>query len=119
MSKTDYNKDGRIDLYISGLAGRNTQTYVFDGRDGSLLKTLALPASEAQADQPGDRGSALGWSSRAPGDLNGDGEPDFVAAAPFQNVGGSQDRAAYTSSCPMFRASSRRVGSRRRGVVRV
>ncbi len=92
MSRTDYNKDGRPDLYLSGLSGQNTETYVFDGRDGSLLKTLALPPSEAQASVPGNSGSGLGWSSRAPGDLNGDGEPDYVASAPFQDVGGTQDQ---------------------------
>jgi len=91
-SKTDYNKDGRPDLYISGLSGINTETYVFDGRDGSVLKTLALPASEAQAGGTGNSGSGLGYSSRAPGDLNGDGEPDFVAGAPFQDVSGVQDQ---------------------------
>jgi len=91
-SKTEYNKDGRPDLYVSNLQGKNTETNVYDGRDGSLLKTLALPASEAQASVPGNMGSGLGWSSRAPGDLNGDGEPDFVAAAPGTDMGGNRDQ---------------------------
>ncbi|MDQ3608314.1 MAG: hypothetical protein M3459_05365 [Actinomycetota bacterium] len=61
MSRTDYNKDGRPDLYLSGLSGINTETYVYDGRDGSLLKTLALPPSEAQASQGNSNsGSGLG-----------------------------------------------------------
>jgi hypothetical protein len=107
VSPTDYNKDGTTDLYISGLAGVMTQTYVFDGRDGSLLKELELPASLAQENQTGNTGSALGWSARAPGDLNGDCEPDFVAAAPFQDVGGVQDQGRVffflsngPSACP-------------------
>ncbi len=91
-SRTDYNRDGRPDLYVSGLAGLNTSTDIFDGRDGSLLRTLALPGSEAQNNAPGNSGSALGWSSRAPGDLNGDGEPDYVAAAPMADAGGNQDQ---------------------------
>jgi len=91
-SRTDYNKDGRPDLYLSGLSGQNSETYIFDGRDGSLLKTLALPSSEAQASQPGNTGTGLGASSRAPGDLNGDGEPDYAATAATQDVGGVQDQ---------------------------
>jgi FG-GAP-like repeat len=92
VSRTDYNKDGRTDSYISNLQSQNTTTSIFDGRDGSLLKTLALPASEAQPPRPMNNGSSLGWSSRAPGDLNGDGEPDYVAAAPYQDVGANQDQ---------------------------
>ncbi|HEV2060339.1 MAG TPA: hypothetical protein VGR11_13365 [Solirubrobacteraceae bacterium] len=97
QSKTDYNKDGRTDLYLSNLSGHNAgdtapaATYVFDGRDGTLLKRLALPASLSQEGQPSNTGTGLGWSSRAPGDLNGDGEPDYVAAAPFQDVNGILD----------------------------
>ncbi len=91
-SRTDYNKDGRPDLYLSGLAAINTETFLYDGRDGSLLKTLGLSSSEAQPNVPGNNGSGLGWSSRAPGDLNADGEPDFIAAAPFQDVLGNQDQ---------------------------
>jgi len=97
VSRTDYNKDGRTDSYVSNLQGQNTTTSIFDGRDGSLLKTLALPASEAQPTRPipgggQNNGSSLGWSSRAPGDLNRDGEPDYVAAAPYQDVGESRDQ---------------------------
>ena len=97
QSKTDYNKDGRTDLYVSNLSGHNPgdtsppATYVFDGRDGKLLKQLTLPASLSQDTQGDNTGTGLGWSSRAPGDLNGDGEPDYVAAAPFQDIGGIQD----------------------------
>ncbi|MDQ4047770.1 MAG: hypothetical protein M3131_00065 [Actinomycetota bacterium] len=97
VSRTDYNKDGRTDSYVSNLQGQNTTTSIFDGRDGSLLRTLALPPSEAQPNRPiqgggTNNGSALGWSSRAPGDLNRDGEPDYVAAAPYTDVGGARDQ---------------------------
>jgi hypothetical protein len=51
-----------------------------------------LPPSEAQGPEPGNNGSSLGWSSRAPGGLNGDGEPDYVAAAPYTDVNGTQDQ---------------------------
>jgi hypothetical protein len=64
---------------------------VFEGGDGSLLKTLRQPPSEQQQTQGDDTGSGFGWSSRAAGDLNGDCEPDYVAAAPFQNIDGIRD----------------------------
>ncbi len=94
MAKTDYNKDGTPDLYVGqtphhvGGAGidQSGGTYVFNGKDGSLLKSLELPASDAQPGGPGNNGSNLGWTVIAPGDLNGDGEPDYVAGAPFTDV---------------------------------
>jgi hypothetical protein len=91
-SCTDYNKDGTPDLYVSNAASSNTETYVFEGRTGSLLKTLGLPPGVGQAPSEGNAGTALGQSSRAPGDLNGDGEPDYVATAQTQDVGGTQDQ---------------------------
>ncbi len=97
LDKTDYNKDGRPDLYVGQsphhLPGTDQSggTYVFDGRDGSLLKSLELPPGVGQPGSPGDLGSNLGWSVAAPGDLNGDSEPDFLAAATFQNVGDNKD----------------------------
>jgi Ca2+-binding RTX toxin-like protein len=90
MSKTDYNRDGRPDLYVGqsphhipdlGSGRGNGGTYVFDGRDGSLLKRLEMPASDRQIGS--GFGPNLGWSQAAPGDLNADGEPDYVAGAPF------------------------------------
>ena len=97
MARTDYNKDGTPDLYVGQnphhLTGSAIDTsggtYVFDGRDGSLLKSLELPASDAQRGATGNLGSVLGWSIVAPGDLNGDGEPDYVAGAPTTDVGPS------------------------------
>jgi hypothetical protein len=97
LTKTDYNKDATPDLYVGqsphhvGGTGidQSGGTYVFDGRDGSLLKSLELPASDAQPGAPGNNGSNLGWGMAAPGDLNGDGEPDYVAGAPFTDVGPS------------------------------
>ncbi|MCA1843602.1 MAG: integrin alpha [Actinobacteria bacterium] len=34
----------------------------------------------------------MGWSAAAPGDLNGDGRPDYVAGAPYADVGRVQDQ---------------------------
>ncbi|MDQ3647379.1 MAG: hypothetical protein M3433_02110 [Actinomycetota bacterium] len=98
LSQTDYNKDGRIDSYVSNLQGQNTTTSIFDGRNGLLLKNLGLgPLGQRSLPVLGgqgstNNGSSLGWSSRAPGDLNGDGEPDYVAAAPYQDVNGNRDQ---------------------------
>lgn len=39
-------------------------------------------------------GPSLGWSSASPGDLNGDGNPDYVATAPFEDVGPNKDQGA-------------------------
>jgi hypothetical protein len=89
-NRTDYNKDGTTDLYISSTGSDDGKTYVFDGRDGSLLKTLALPATEIQPNIEGDRGSGL--NGRALGDVNGDGEPDFAAGASNQDVNGVRDQ---------------------------
>jgi hypothetical protein len=102
MAKTDYDHDGDSDLYIGssphavGGANQSGGTFVFDGRDGSLLKSLTLPSSDAQPGipaavpgGPSNNGSNLGWGLAAPGDLNGDGQPDYVAGAPFEDGGGS------------------------------
>jgi len=97
LSRTDYNQDGNPDLYVGqsphhvGGTGidQSGGTYVFKGSDGALLKSLELPASDAQPGAPGNNGSNLGWTNAAPGDLNGDGEPDYVAGAPFSDVGPS------------------------------
>ncbi len=101
LDKTDYNKDGRPDLYVgqsphtvSG-SDQSGGTYVFNGVDGSLLKSLELPPGVRQPGSPGDLGSNLGWSVAAPGDLNGDGEPDFLAAATFQNVGNKDEGRGF------------------------
>ncbi len=94
MSRTDYNKDSTPDLYIGqaphGGGDENGGTYVLDGRDGSLLKALELPAADLQ-NITGDGGPSLGFSSAASADLNGDGEADYLGGAPFFNENGVQD----------------------------
>lgn len=90
MSKTDHNGDGTPDLYVGqsphhipdlGSGRGNGGTYVFNGKTGTLLERLEMPASDRQVGS--GFGPNLGWAQAAPGDLNGDGEPDYVAAAPF------------------------------------
>jgi len=105
LAQTDYNKDGVPDLYIGNdphhhipPIDQRGETNVFDGRNGTLLKNLPLPAPyDSELGSPGNLGPNLGWTVSAPGDLNGDGEPDYVAGAPFTDVGANQDQGALMS----------------------
>lgn len=104
LARTDYNRDGTPDLYVGSSphhgAGATTNqsggTYIFDGGDGSLLVSLELPVSHVQTGTgdpgAGNIGPNLGRSVAAPGDLNGDKKPDYVAGAPNMDVGGDQDQ---------------------------
>ncbi len=93
LAKTDYNEDGRPDLYVGSSPHHEpgTQqsggTYVFNGPNGALLKIFDLPPPDVQ---PGvsaaDTGPQLGRSVAAPGDLNGDGDEDYIAGAPTINT---------------------------------
>ena len=98
MSKTDYNKDGVPDQYVGDaphhipVSNQDGGTRVFDGRDGSVLKQFPLPESDSQPAVEGNGGPRLGWTSAAAGDLNGDGEPDYLGGAPFFDVGETKDQ---------------------------
>jgi hypothetical protein len=100
LAKTDYDLDGKPDLYVGSsphhLSGstvdRRGGTYVFKGLDGSLLKQLDESPATSLQKSGGSYGSNLGWTVAAPGDLNGDGNPDYVAGAPFHDVGSSLDQ---------------------------
>ncbi len=100
MSKTDYNHqvDGVNDLYIGqsphhtpGATNQDGGTYVMNGTDGSALKALELPTACSQPGSATNNGPNLGWTVSTPGDLNADGEPDYVAGAPFFDRGANQD----------------------------
>ncbi|MCP9492051.1 MAG: integrin alpha [Solirubrobacteraceae bacterium MAG38_C4-C5] len=98
MSKTDFNKDGTPDQYVGDaphhipVSDQDGGTRVFDGRDGSVLKQFNVPASDSQPAVAGNGGPRLGWTSAAAGDLNGDGEPDFLGGAPFADEGDTKDQ---------------------------
>ena len=82
----DVNHDGHADLvYSAFLDPANAEfagtTYVFSGADGSVLRTIHNTLE-------GDR---FGYSTVGAGDLNGDGEPDFVVSA-TQHDGAGVDR---------------------------
>lgn len=80
LARTDYDADGHPDLYVGSHAG----TYVFNGRDASVFKVLDLPAEEFADQPPGN--TNIGRSVAAPGDLDGDCEPDYVAGSPGHDV---------------------------------
>lgn len=111
MATTDYNRNGIPDLYVgasphhvAGSTGSGVSA-VFNGRNGSLLKTLSPPQSDVQPSTESDLGPNLGWTVAAPGDLNGDGLPDYLAGAPFLDVGANQDQGAVY----VFRSASARA----------
>ncbi len=96
MSKTEYDGDKVNDLYVgqsphAAPPMEDGGTYVFNGTDGSLLKALDLPPACSQPGTTSDNGPALGWTVSTPGDLNGDGVPDYVAGAPFFDRGTNID----------------------------
>lgn len=91
LAATDFNKDGVADQYIGQAPHHITGgdqsggTYVFDGRNGSVLKILEVPS-------PAEDNPRLGWGLAAAGDLNGDGEPDYLGGSPFADVAGNTDQ---------------------------
>jgi len=96
MANTDYDRDGRPDLFV-GQNGSERElgggSYIFDGTSGSLLKSLELPAEDREQQRtlppPGPR---FGRTVSAPGDLNGDGEPDYLVGAPQIDVGSNANQ---------------------------
>jgi len=81
LEKTDYDRDGRPDLYMGSFSG----SYIFDGDTGALQKIFDLPPGDESGQQPGN--TNLGRAVAAPGDLNGDGEPDFLSGSPGHDIG--------------------------------
>ncbi len=103
MTTTDYDNNGVADFYVgqsphhvAGATGSGG-SYIFSGPASSaahtavLLKALELPPPDQQASTSADLGPNLGWGLAAPGDLDGDGNQDYLAGAPFKDVAGVQD----------------------------
>lgn len=65
---------------IVGAFGQDGEgkAFVFDGRSGKLVRTLAAPES---------LGGSFGWSVANAGDLNSDGVSDMLVGAPYSTVG--------------------------------
>lgn len=107
MDSVDYDSDGTPDLYVGqaphhGDTGEGG-TAVFSGKDGSLLKVLDLPPEDRV---PGDDNAKLGYFVAAPGDLNGDQAPDFVAGAEGKDIGEGREGALYAFLSSPFPAIS-------------
>ena len=90
----DTNQDGFVDLIVGaheeepdGSPRDAGRTYVFSGRDGSLLLELKSPNEEEE--------SHFGYSVASLGDLNQDGAPDLLIGAPFE---GPPSGGAYVFS---------------------
>jgi len=89
----DLDGDG-IDEIVAGAPQVNDPVtlsgavLVFDGADGTLLYKLTDPQET----------NRLGASVAGPGDVNGDGVPDIVAGAPFDNNFAGTAGAAYVFS---------------------
>ncbi len=97
LARTDHDRDGAPDLYVGSSphhepgSAQLGGTYVFHGRSGSLLRIFDLPPPDVQVGTADNNGPQLGRSVAAPGDLNGDGEPDYLAGAPTIDVGNSRN----------------------------
>ncbi len=89
-TRADANGDGVPEVLVgaplegenAGLNAESGRAYLFSVADGSLLQTLVSPALE----QNSWFGSAM---SEAGGDVDGDGEYDFVVGAERQDIGSS------------------------------
>jgi len=82
----DVDRDGIADV-IAGAPG-SSRAYVYSGRDGRLLLTLA----------PDSSNEGFGGSTAGAGDQNGDGFADVVVGAPSSNAGGAGVGRAYIFS---------------------
>ena len=78
----DFNKDRKPDIVIGAplQAANRGAVYVYNGIDGSLIRRLKPPVSQAFA-----KFGAAVYASR---DLTGDRRADIIVGAPGQNVGG-------------------------------
>ena len=96
LARTDYDQDGKDDLFVGQNGSETTLgggSYIFNGPNGSLLKAFELPAEDREEQRtlppPGPR---FGRTVSAPGDLNGDGQPDYFVGAPQIDVGPNRDQ---------------------------
>jgi FG-GAP repeat/Thrombospondin type 3 repeat len=86
----DVNSDGRSDIAIGapweGQDGKGA-VHVFSGLDGSLIRSLHMPAPDS-----GGLEYATFGISVAVGDVNDDGKGDVVVGAPHTLVGGNAEQ---------------------------
>ena len=75
----DVNRDGVPDVLVGDPS--QGRAFVFNGTNGQQLYTLDNPTSQAF--------TAFGGSVAGVGDVNGDGVPDLLVGASWQDVGGN------------------------------
>ncbi|MDQ4145009.1 MAG: integrin alpha [Actinomycetota bacterium] len=100
LAKTNYNRDRFPDLYLGSSphhvpgTPQSGGTYVFNGRNGRLLRAFELPQADRQhgVAEPRNVGPNMGRAVAAPGDVNGDRQPDYVTSAPNLDVGQDVDQ---------------------------
>ncbi|HEX4666125.1 MAG TPA: integrin alpha [Chthoniobacterales bacterium] len=78
----DFNKDGRPDIVVGAPLNTNNRgaVYVFNGRDGSLIRTLRAPVKQDFA--------KFGAAVYASPDITGDRKADIIVGAPGLDVNG-------------------------------
>ena len=84
-SAGDLDRDGRPDSVVSSRGGNPGRVTVFGGLGlGSVLKVFQDP-------QPQAEGTLFGSSISYPGDVNGDGLPDYFVSSRAADVGAAKD----------------------------
>ena len=98
----DVNDDG-VDDFIIGASGQDTcgasgnrgRAYVYFG-GSDLNESLNYPNPDLFLEDPDMQDDArFGWALAGVGDINGDGENDFIVGAPGNDAGGSLKGKAY------------------------
>ena len=89
----DVNRDGHADLAVGAMlddnGGRDSGSLrVFSGKDGKILYTVHGVTA----------GGWFGFAVAAASDVNGDGHPDIVVGAPFDNPNGQWSGSASVVS---------------------
>lgn len=75
----DLTGDGVRELIVGAFAqDGDGKVFVFNGRDGTWLRTLSSPHPPS--------GAAFGWSVASAGDLNKNGIPDILVGAPYTTI---------------------------------
>jgi hypothetical protein len=123
VAGTDYDLDGAADELIAGQNGSGTGENASGGgatvfgvpaafgssATAPPLKDFQAPVGDRQpVTPPPANGLRFGRSVAAPGDLNGDCQPDYVIGAPQIDVGGNADQGRVyvqlsrgPSACPL------------------